>query len=65
METQSRYIAELRNELYIIKNQNSQSFEHIKSTARMEETIKKSIEEHVMAMERRNNQKIENLMINK
>ena len=65
METQSRYIAELRNEVYSLKNTNLQSMEHIKATARMEDNIKKSVEENIMAMERRSNQKIENLMINK
>ena len=65
METQSRYIAELRNEVYSLKNQNLQSMEHVKATAKIEDSIKKSLEDNIMAMERRSNQKIENLMINK
>ena len=69
METQSRYIAELRNEVYGLKKQNELALNHMNNVVRIEDSIKKSVEkiidESTKLQERRFQQTFENMIIAK
>lgn len=63
MEQQSRYIAELRHEIYNLKESHSSDSLIIKSgLARNEESTRKTIEEVFAKQERQHSQNIENFM---
>ena len=58
MEQQSRYIAELRNEIYSLKSQtNAEALMAQTSIKRSQESVKKSVDQNYM--------KVETLMLNR
>lgn len=58
MEQQSRYIAELRNEIYGLKSQNNtEALLTQKNISKVEENCKKSVDQSYS--------KVENLLVNK